>query len=312
MEKTLLTGDYIIVSKLHYGTRTPITPLQVPLTHQTLGSTGLPAYLDWIQLPFYRLPGFSRSKRGDKVVFIYPVELDRPIDLRTYYIKRCIALPGDLLRIDGGQVYVDEEPQPQYPGLQYRYYLKTKAALSKQFFTKHAIREHVPVRRGYVVHTTPEVAAALAKEASIQAVNRITIPKGVASPDIYPNSPALAWNLDYWGPVIVPAQGMTIDINQQTLAQYERVLTYHEGHEEVQIDDQHQLWINGQQVTTYIFRKDYYFMMGDKRHNSLDSRFWSFVPQDHIVGKAVLVLCSLDPHKRFLSKIRWSRFFRPV
>ncbi len=311
MEQTLLTGDYIFVSKLHYGTRIPITPLQIPLTHQTIGSTAIPSYLDWIQLPPYRLPGFSRIKRGDKVVFNYPMELDKPIDLRTYYIKRCVGLPGDVLRIDNLQLYVNHELQPQYPGLQYRYYLKTTATLGERFFDKYAIREYFPVQEGYLVHTTPATAAQLAQIALIQEVRLIAMPKGMIDPQIYASSEIFPWNGDHLGPITVPAKGMSIPINEKTLTQYERAITYHEGHQEVQINE-HQLWVDGQRVDTYTFQQDYYFMLGDNRHNSVDSRFWSFVPQDHVVGKAFFVLFSLAPNKQFLSKMRWKRVFQLI
>jgi len=311
MEQTLLTGDFIFVSKLHYGARTPKTPLQIPLTHQTIGHTGIPSYLDWIQLPQYRLPGFSRVKRGDQVVFNYPMQLDKPIDLRTYYIKRCVGLPGDVLYIDDAQVYVNDLPQPQYPGLQYRYYLKTTTTLQERFFRQYAIREFMPVQAGYLVHTTPDTAQKLEKLASIQEVHRLVIPKGMVDVQLYPSSAACPWNADHFGPTIVPAKGMTIPIDVQTLAQYERVITYHEGHRNVQVDHD-QLWIEGRKIQSYTFRQDYYFMMGDNRHNSEDTRFWSFVPQDHVVGKAVFILFSLDPDKRFLNKIRWGRMAQLV
>ena len=311
MEQTLLTGDFLFVSKLHYGARTPKTPLQIPLTHQTIGSTSIPSYLDWIQLPQYRLPGFSGIKRGDKVVFNHPMELDRPVDLRTYYIKRCVALPGDLLCIKDAAIYVNEEAQPLYPGLQYRYYLTTSATLQPQFFQKYAIREYMALEGGYLLHTMPATAAQLQQIEVIEAVRRITMPKGMADGQMCQSNAALPWNADYFGPVVVPAQGMTIPINATTLAQYEHVITYHEGHEDVRVDKE-QLWIGGEQVAAYTFRQDYYFMVGDNRHNSEDSRFWGFVPQDHIVGKAVLVMFSLDPNRQFLAKIRWNRLLRYV
>lgn len=311
MESTLLTGDTLFVSKLHYGARTPKTPLKLPLTHQTIGRTGIPAYLDWIQLPQYRLPSFSRVKRGDQVVFNYPMELDKPIDLRLHYIKRCVALPGDVVQLKDAQVYVNDDPLPQYPGLQYRYYLKTTARLPQRFFLKYAIRDYSVELEGYFIHTTPAIAAQLAQIPLIEAIKPIVWPVGMSSPRIYSSSPATPWNEDQLGPLKVPAKGATIPINEQTLAQYERVITYHEGHNEVKIDN-NQLWIDGQQIATYTFQQNYYFMMGDNRHNSEDSRFWGFVPQDHLVGKAVFVLFSLDYQQQGLKKIRWRRLFRPI
>ena len=312
METTLLTGDFILVSKLHYGARTPKTPLQIPLTHQTIGSTDVPAYLDWIQLPQYRLPHFSRVKRGDKVVFNYPMDLDKPVDVRTYYIKRCVGLPGDELQIKDAQVYVNNDPLPQYPGLQYQYYVKTTAHFPQRFFSKYAIYGYTAIPEGgYLIYTTPATAAKLEQLQLIEEVRQIVMPAGMIDTRVYPSNPAMPWSVDQFGPLTVPAKGTTIPVNAQTLAKYERVITYHEGHRDVKIDN-NKLWIDGQEIATYTFQQDYYFMMGDNRHNSEDARFWSFVPQDHIVGKAVFVLFSLDPQQQGFKKIRWRRLLRPA
>jgi signal peptidase I len=311
MEQTLLTGDFILVSKLHYGIRTPKTLLQVPLMHQTIRGTNIPAYLPWIQLPSYRLPGFSSIKRGDKIVFNCITELDRPIDLRTYYIKRCIGLPGDEVRIEQGQVYVNEVAQASYKGLQGRYYLKTEAILSEQFFSQYEIREYMPVKQGYLLHTTMATAAKFKDMPSIQAIKPIMAPPGTCNPAVYPHSLLFLWNEDNWGPLRVPKQGMEIPINQENIEKYAKVISLYEGHEAVEIAE-NQLWINGKLVKNYIFQKNYYFAMGDNRYNSGDSRFWGFIPEDHVVGKAVLVLFSADPQKKGIKKLRWKRFLRLV
>ena len=222
-------------------------------------------------------------------------------------------MPGDELYIKDTQLYVNEVLQTDYPGLQYCYYLKTMATLQDRFMRQYGIREYWPVQEGYLVHITPDTATQLAKIDSIQEVRRIVTPRGVADPQIYPNSPLFPWNVDQFGPIKVPAKGMTIAINEQTLAQYECVITYHEGHEDVRIDDDTcQLWINGQPVINYTFQQDYYFMMGDNRLNSIDTRFWGFVPYSHIVGKAVFVLFSLDPNQQSMNRVRWKRIFKSV
>jgi signal peptidase I len=311
MEQTLLAGDFIFVSKLHYGTRTPGTLLQIPLMHQTIRGTNIPAYLPWIQLPMIRLPAFSRVKRGDKVVFNCITELDRPVDIRTYYIKRCIGLPGDEVRIDHCQISVNGEKQPLYPGLQSRYYLKTQERLSDRFFSKYAIREYMSVQQGYLIHTTSETAAQLGQIAHVQEIRPIIALSGILNPAVYPNSPLFSWNEDNWGPLTIPARGMRIIINPENLEKYQKIIALYEGHQNVEIVE-NQLWIDGKLVDSYTFRQNYYFVLGDNRPNSIDSRFWGFVPENHLVGKAVLVLFSTDPQKSGLKKIRWERFFRLV
>lgn len=311
MEQTLLAGDYVLVSKLHYGTRTPQTLLQLPLMHQTVRGTRIPAYLPWIQLPMYRLPGFSIAKRGDKVVFNCITELDKPVDQRTYYIKRCIGLPGDVVRINKLQLYVNDEAQPSYPSLQHSYHLKTTARLSDWFFRKHKISKYVATQQGYLIYTTAQTAAQLAQLPYVQAVFPNITPSAFFDPKVYPNNPLCPWNKDNFGPLTIPAQGMTIPINATTLAQYAPVITHYEGHKNVRIAGD-QLWINEQPVKEYTFRQNYYFVMGDNRHDSSDSRFWGLLPADHLVGKAVLIVFSFDPKKKALAKIRWDRLFRGI
>ena len=308
MVNSLLPGDFLFVSKMHYGTRIPITPLQIPLTHQTIWGIPIPSYLDWIQLPPYRLPGFSTIQKNDAVVFNYPIEFNRPIDLKTYFIKRCVALPGDTLCIDSMRVYINNKLQASPPKSQYRYYLQTKGTISTKLWEQYNITEYAPVPNGYLIHTTVATAKKLRQANYVQSLAPIVMPKGEANPVIYPHTVLLAWNEDYFGPLVIPAKGMRITMNKKNLACYEHAIVHYEGHKDIVIKNK-QLWINDKQVQAYTFRQNYYFMMGDNRHNSEDSRFWGFVPEDHIVGKAVLVWLSIDPAKSWFSlhKIRWKR-----
>lgn len=309
MESTILAGDFILVSKFHYGARTPQTPLQLPLMHQTIRGTDIPSYLTWIQLPIYRLPGFSKVKRGDKVIFNCTTELDRPVDLRTYYIKRCIGLPGETVHVDNGQVYINGGLQPNYIGLQHRYYIETDKTLNETFFNKYKIREYLSVQGGYLCYINSQTANQLKKLPDIKKVEAIFSPKQFFEPAIYPHSRNLAWNEDNFGPITIPSKGMTITINQESLEKYQNMIILYDSKEEAYIDEG-ELWINGKKVDSYTFKQNYYFVMGDNRHHSEDSRFWGFLPEDHLVGKAILILFSTDSKKSGFNKIIWNRCFR--
>lgn len=311
MESTILAGDFMLVSKLHYGARTPQTPLQIPLMHQTIRDTDITSYLTWIKLPMYRLPGFSKVQRGDKVIFNCITELDKPTDLRTYYIKRCIGLPGDTVHIQNTHLIINGEEQAVYPGLQHRYYLQTSSRLTENFFDSYHIREYMPVKEGYIINTTQQTADSLRTLSAVKVIELIVTPSHFFNPSVYPHSPDLGWNEDYFGPITVPAKGMTISINHDALEKYQKMIILYDTNEKVYVEDD-KLWINEKEVTTYTFQQDYYFMMGDNRHNSVDSRFWGFVPADYIVGKAILVLFSTDPKKSGFHKIRWNRFFHSL
>ncbi len=311
MERTILVDDFMLVSKLHYGARTPKTLLQMPLMHQTIRGTNIPAYLPWIQMPMFRLPGFSHVKRGDKVVFNCTTELDKPIDVRTYYIKRCIGLPGDTIHIERGCVYINGEKETPYPGLQYRYYLQTAIDLTDDFFQVHHIREWMPMHGGYIIHATPAIAERLEALPYVERVQMLVSPASAWNPDIYPHSEALGWNEDNFGPITIPKKGMEIAINEDTLNVYQHLIMLQETNGKAYVEDG-KLWLDGKAVTTYTFQQDYYFMMGDNRHNSIDARFTGFVPADHIIGKAIMILFSTDATRTGFQKIRWSRCLRPL
>ncbi len=312
MEKSLLVGDFLFVSKLHYGPRTPITPLQVPLTHQTIWGTNIPSYSDAIQLKSHRLPGFSEVKRNDVVVFNYPPEEQHPADLRTNYIKRCIGIAGDSIQIRDMQVYINGKAVKNPAKMQQMYYLQTGNMLNQKFFLDRDITDVQQAEGGYIIHTSAEKAKELAAIDFIQDVVLLKNLPGKEDPMVFPHVPSkYAWNADNFGPLYIPKEGATVDITPETLPLYEKVILGYEHNENAEVRNG-QLFIDGKPVNKYTFKQDYYFMMGDNRHNSLDSRFWGFVPEDHIVGKAVMIWMSADPNGTFLSKIRWNRLFNTI
>ena len=313
MENSLLVGDFLFVSKMHYGARTPKTPLQLPLTHQTLPGTNIPSYVDWIQLPQYRLPGFSEVERGDVVVFNFPTEFQYPVDLKTNYIKRCIGIPGDVIQVVDRQVYVNDQVFVDPPGVQYRYQVETSQNINPRVLAQYDIqlRDINRYANGYLIDCTPGTAEALAKLSFIQSVEPYIMPEGQAEPRIYPDASVFPWSADFFGPLQVPAEGQQMEMNKENIVKYEFIIKHYEGHDDMVVRDG-KLYIEGQPVDTYTFQQDYYFMMGDNRHNSLDSRFWGFVPADHIVGKAFFIWLSIDSEASFFDKIRWSRLFRLI
>jgi signal peptidase I len=332
MENSLLVGDFLFVSKFHYGTRTTTTPLQVPLTHQKIWFTEIPSYLEWIKLPQYRLPGISHVKREDVVVFnVPPRELneykDYPVDLKTNYIKRCVAIPGDTLRIIDRQVTINGTPSPNPPLMQYSYIVIADNEINERVLNKYKIYEddyQIVGRPGdgvvYQMYITQELADELKKLNFIREVKIATYngndgfgtrtAKNVES-NIFPDSKLFPWNGDFFGPLVIPAAGMKIQINEQTLATYGTTIQLYDHNDNVKIENG-KLLIDGKEVVEYTFKQNYYFMMGDNRHNSLDSRYWGFVPEDHIVGKAFFIWLSIDRNADFVNKIRWNRFFKLI
>ena len=333
-----MVGDFLFVSKLHYGTRTPRTPLQVPLTHQKIWGTNIPSYSTAIQLPSYRLPGFTHVKNGDVVVFNVPPKylndnIDYPVDLKTNYIKRCIGIPGDVVEVRQREVLVNGKPFSKPPRSEQKYFVKTAEVLDETFFRKYDIvNDHrdpnqptynwQPLQQyndstktslltGYMVNTTEEIIAKFKEFDWVKGVEPMTEKPGETGAMIY-GAPTFKWNHDNFGPITIPKKGATIQINPQTIALYGPVIQLYESNEQVEVNPDN-IKIGGQPIKSYTFKQDYYFMMGDNRDNSLDSRFWGFVPDDHIVGKAVFVWMSLDPNPANIwHKIRWSRLFRLI
>ncbi|MDL5045714.1 signal peptidase I [Oscillatoria amoena NRMC-F 0135] len=331
MENSLLVGDFLFVSKFHYGSRTPKTPLQLPLTHQKIWFTNIPSYLDWIQLPQTRLPGIATIKSGDVVVFnIPPKQLNEgkeyPVDIKTNYIKRCVAAAGEILSIKDAQVFVDDKPMANHPLTQWAYQVTATSIINERNLDKLNIgpEDYTIIGRPdensveYMMWITPEKAEELKRLPYVKGIKRDVQDQiyGIFPYSEYYGFAAgfkndLNWTLDNFGPVWIPAKGSTISISDSTLALYGFIITQYDHNADATIKDK-KLLINGVEVTEYTFNQNYYFMMGDNRHNSLDSRYWGFVPEDHVVGKAFFIWLSIDSNASLLNKIRWRRFFKMI
>lgn len=330
MENSLLVGDFLFVSKFHYGTRTPRTPLQIPLTHQKIWFTNIPSYIPAIQLPTFRLPGLTSVKRNDVVVFNVPgiaennypnpnqqEWIDYPVDLKTNYIKRCVAIAGDVIQIKDQQIYINNEKVTNPPGLQLSYQVISKDLINRRNLDKLEIDPEDAGSGARINQDSVFYTMALTEEKAQQLrempfITSVTVNlRTSAEWNIYPSSPKAPWSGDFYGPITIPKKGMKISINDSTLAFYGKMISLFDHNKDVKIENG-TLTIEGKKVTEYTFDQNYYFMMGDNRHNSLDSRYWGFVPEDHIVGKAFFIWLSLDKHASFINKIRWSRFFKLI
>ena len=343
MESTLYTGDHLFVSKLAYGPRVPQTPLTIPFTHNR--AFGHESYSTLIQNKYRRLKGFREVKRGDVVVFGFPngdtvltrrpaddyyawvrsygreqtiaqfgPVIVRPADKKDHYVKRCVAVAGDTLEVKDGLVWVNGEKEPDYPGRQFTYQVITTGTRINQLkleelglnLSELYFDSRLP---GYPM--MPLTEEMLDKVKDIKTVVEITPNReryASAGQDIFPFDGE--WTCDYFGPLWIPKKGATVDIDRDNLPLYERIIRDYE-HNTLQVTDD-AIYINGQPAATYTFQQDYYFMMGDNRHNSLDSRYWGFVPEDHIVGTPSIIWLSTDESKSFPKSIRWKRFLKLV
>jgi len=316
MESSLLIGDYLFVSKVNYGARMPITPIAFPFAHHTMPLIGTKAYWDGVKLPYYRLPGLSEIKRGDIVVFNYPMDADsplyRPVDKCENYIKRCQGTPGDTLGIVNAQVYINGKAAPNPLKGEPSYMVHTDGnEINPQILSDLRIE----VRRSYTTSDyemvmTRESAVILKTYSNIMSVREYAQSKDVYDPEIYPHNPNFKWNADNYGPIIIPKKGWKVNLDSLTFSLYRRCIEVYENNKLELIGQD--ILINGKKAENYTFKLNYYWMMGDNRHNSEDSRFWGFVPEDHIVGKALFIWMSMDANASFFGKIRWGRLFRGI
>lgn len=314
MEKSLLVGDFLFVSKMHYGTRIPKTPLQVPLTHQKIWGTDLSSYSDAIQIPYMRLPGFTKVKRNDVVVFNYPVEFEYPADLKTNYIKRAVGIAGDVIQVKDGNLYVNDSAGSIPENMQFSYDVMTNRKLNEEFFGTYGINQESYMEfsnvSGYQIFASEEVINQLKTSPLVKSVTK-RIQKVGGESGIFPDGVLMGWNRDNYGPLQVPAKGMTLAMTPENVIKYGFTIQKYEGLDNVELK-LGEVFVDGKKVENYTFTQNYYFMMGDNRHNSLDSRYWGFVPEDHIVGKAWFLWLSLDKYESLFKKVRWNRIFNTI
>ena len=341
MEKTILIGDYLYVSKLSYGPQVPNTPIAMPFVYNTMPITGGKSYSEAIKWDYHRLKGLKKIKRNDVVVFNFPagdtvlVEnqavtyydvlrsyqqtygaqegrrrlnedytvIARPVDRRENYIKRCVAIPGDTISIADGQLFVNGEKQQYIPSQQYIYFVQTTAPLTSYTFKKLGITEISGSAPYYYMSMTDEAAEQMQQLAIVSHVVKYNVKE--SSEDVFPNDSAYKWTQDNFGPMWIPAKGATVTLTAENLPLYRRIIEQYEGH--TLATEGEQIVIDGEPTTQYTFAMDYYWMMGDNRHNSADSRFWGFVPEDHIVGKASFIAFSKGE-----DGIRWNRLFKKI
>ena len=379
LEKSLLTGDYLFVSKVSYGPRIPETPLTMPLTQHTMPIINTKSYVEWPQWDYRRVKGLGKVKLNDIVVFNYPAgdtilteekyqandyyamvysfgqqiyqsqmpnpitpdslspqqQLDyfnmlynigrnyivnnpneygsidhRPTDRRENYVKRCVGLPGQTLQIKNRIVYLDGKANKEPENVQYTYYVKLKADLPDDLLKELGISGEDLLslnQNGYMPLTKKAVKVLSARKDLVASIRLNT---DAATGEVYPLNAVTGWTRDNYGPIWIPKKGETVQLTLKNIALYERPIRVYE-HNQLDIRNG-RIYINGREAHSYTFKMDYYWMMGDNRHNSADSRYWGFVPEDHIVGKPIFIWWSSDPDRRGFSGIRWNRLFRWV
>lgn len=302
MEKTLLTGDFILVNKLSYGPRLIRTPLSVPFIDRKW-------YSESLKFPYYRFFGSPDVERNDVLVFNYPVEDEYPVDHRTHFIKRCIGLPGDSIGIIDSRVFINGRPLIETLEIQHNYTIMSIQKLDSSFLADNDITEggRISEKGDYSFSLTQAIAEKISKLPFIKSIKKNTEKNEMWDETIFPYKNYYPWNADNFGVLYIPKKGDTLRLDSTTLPLYERIITVYEGNKLQAMNDT--IIINNDTTDFYVTKMNYYFMMGDNRHNSMDSRYWGFLPEDHIVGKVWLIFYSYD---KVNEKTRWSRIFKSV
>ena len=336
LEKTLLIGDYLFVSKFHYGARVPMTTVSVPMVHDSVPGLGIKSFLsdhraehknNWknkLTLPYMRLPGIQKIKRNEIVVFSWPADTTKtmwgdvsgkqtykPIDKRTNYVKRCVGIPGDSLEVRDGYVYINGKKTVLPDRAKPQWYFKVDT--DGKNFSRGDIEKYKMTQEGKVgnntfyLNLTDEEAASLKKNPIVKSMEKMLRSKGNFDKTVFPHHPRYAWTSDNFGPIYIPKKGVTVKLDETTIPFYEQIIRRYENNDLTIFGND--IYVNGKKVTEYTFKQDYYWMMGDNRHNSLDARNWGYVPFDHVVGKPVMIWFSID---KDTNKIRWDRMFTTV
>lgn len=307
MEKSLLVGDFLFVSKYSYGNRLPQTPLSFPFVHNKLPfSETKKSYLEWMKMPYTRLFAISSIKNNDVVVFNYPFEIDKPTDKKENYIKRCVGIAGDSLKVVNQQLYVNNKPADNPDLMQHFYKVTTTEGISEKFVKDNDITEGGATDNGYLlINLTNKAKDQLKEYKGIVSVER----NDTNYISGYTNFQSkYKWSIDDFGPIYIPKKGDVITLDEHNYDIYEFAIKHYENNPSLTWQNG-QAMLAGQPIKTYQFKYDYYFMMGDNRDNSADSRFWGFVPETHIVGKALFVWMSWDANNK---AVRWKRLFKSI
>jgi signal peptidase I len=339
MEGSLLAGDYLFVSKVHYGMRTPITVLQLPLLHNRIPIIGGESYWKNPSLPYYRLPRLEKIDHNEPVVFNWPAGdeviltpqrsfskdqlvqngredmlkqyklIERPMDKTDFYIKRCVGLPGDTLEILERQIYINGKKLPQPQKVQFRYKVQSKGSINSKAIEDLDISPTAYEANNIINLNQDQIDGLKAIDPTI-TVSHVS-PPVYNKLTLFPHDPQNfpGWTWDNYGPIYIPAKGQTVKISPANIALYKRIIDVYENHE-LKIEDD-KIYIDGEVADRYTFEYDYYWMMGDNRHQSEDSRAWGFVPETHIVGKPLLVVFS-SKFGSIGNGLRWDRFLKSV